>query len=272
MKRVSLIIAFVLWIGAGALWAQEKIVVGGSGGVFDEVKETAEIYQAKNPSQQIEVMKESMATGATMEAIKAGRLTMGLVGGSFSDEEKGKLVYRPVSRALLGVGVHKSLPLNGMTESQACDVFSGKIKSWSEVGGGEGKILVLTVIKKNNVLMDSMRKHMACFKDLSLTPDAVTLNRTLELQDAVDHRPGTVGVIMVTANMNEARPNLKALAINGVVPSLETAQSGKYHHFQDYGVVTVGEPQGSAKRFLEFLASSPESQKIFARRGMIMAR
>ena len=271
MKRLRLLATLFVFLSPGALWAQEKVIVGGSGGIFDEVKEIAEIYQAKNPSQAIEVMKESMATGATIEAINAGRLTIGMVGGSLSAEEKGKFVYRAVSRALVGIGVHKALPVGSLSESQVCDIFSGKIKSWSEVGGGDGKILVLTVIKKNNVLMDSMRNHMACLKDLNVTPDAVTLNRSLELQDAVNQRPGTVGVISVTANMNEIRPNIKAVAINGVAPSLETAQSGKYRHFQDYGVVTVGEPQGTAKRFLEFLAG-PESQKIFARRGMITIR
>jgi phosphate transport system substrate-binding protein len=271
MKRVSLIVAFVLWIGAGALWAQEKIVVGGSGGIFDEVKEIAEIYSAKNPSQKIEIMKESMATGGTIDATKAGRLAIGLVGGSLNDEEKGKLVYRPVGRVPLGIGVHKVLPVSNLSDSQVCDIFSGKIKSWKEVGGGDGKIVVLTVIKKNDVLGEGMRRQMACFRDLTVTPESITLNRSLELQEAINQRPGTVGVVTVTANMNEIRPNLKAVPISGVAPSLETVQGGKYRYFHDYGVVTVGEPQGPTKRFLDFLAS-PESQKIFARRGLMTVR
>lgn len=271
MKRFGLILGLAFFTAAGNVRAEEKLIIGGSGGIYDEVKEIAKLFQAKEPTGHIEIMSESMATGATLDALKAGRLNLGLVGGSLSDEDKARFAYRPIGRVPLGVGVNKALAVANLSDAQVCDIFAGKIKSWKEVGGGEGKIMVLTIIKKNDTLMDSMRKHMACLKELNLTPDAVVLNRSQELQDAINVRPATVGVVSVTSNMHELRPNLKALAINGVVPSLETAQSGKYKYFHEYGVATVGEPPAVAKRFLDFTAG-PEGQKVFARRGLMTVR
>jgi phosphate transport system substrate-binding protein len=271
MKRFVLLFAMSIFGAAGNLCAEERLVVGGSGGIYDEVKEIAKIYQTKEPSYQIDVMAESMATGATLDALKAGRLTLGLVGGSLVDDDKGKFAYRPIGRVPLGIGVNKALPVGNLSEAQVCDIFAGKIKLWREVGGAEGKIMVLTVIKKNDTLMESMRKHMGCLKDLNLTPDAIALNRALELQDAINVRPTTVGVVSVTSNMNEIRPNVKAVALNGVAATFETAQSGKYKYLHEYGAVTIGESHGAAKRFLDF-AAGPEGQKVFAQRGLIAAR
>jgi phosphate transport system substrate-binding protein len=271
MRRFSLLLAAAVLTIAGNASGEERLIIGGSGGIYDEVKEIAKIYQTKEPSHQIDIMAESMATGATLDALKAGRLTLGLIGGSLLDDDKGKFAYRPIGRVPLGIGVNKALPVGNLSEAQVCDIFAGKIKLWRDVGGSDGKIMVLTVVKKNDTLMESMRKHMACLKDLSVTADAIALNRALELQDAINVRPTTVGVVSVTSNMNDIRPNVKAVAINGVTPAFETAQSGKYKYLHEYGAVTVGEAHGVAKRFLDF-AVGPDGQKVFARRGLIAAR
>jgi len=271
MKRFIVLFAMIVFSSAGNLRAEERLVIGGSGGIYDEVREIAKMYQTKEPSNPVDIMSESMATGATLDALRAGRLTLGIVGGSLVDDEKANFAYRAIGRVPLGIGVNKALPVGNLSEAQICDIFAGKIKLWKEVGGTEGKIMVLTVIKKNDTLMESMRKHMACLKDLNLTPEAIALNRALELQDAINVRPTTVGVVSVTSNMNEIRPNVKAVAINGVAPTFETAQGGKYKYLHEYGAVTVGEPHGVAKRFLDF-AVGPEGQKVFARRGLIAAR
>ena len=271
MKRIGVIAAFIFLVSPGALWAQEKVVVGGSGGLFDEVKEIVKIYQAKNPSHQIEITAESIPTNASIEATKAGRLTIGLVGRPLRDEERGKLVYRPVARVPVGIGVHKSNPVGSLSESQVCGVFSGRVKSWREVGGGDGKIVVLAAIPKNDVFSGALRKQMACFTDLKVSPEAIVLNRVLEVLDALNHRPGTIGIISISADMNSTRPNLKAISVGGVFPSAEALQSGKYNYFHEYGIITIGEPQGVAKRFLEFMTNS-ESHKILARGGITPVR
>jgi len=270
MKRL-LVLVGLLSMAPGLLWAQEKVVVGGSGGLFDEVKEMVKLYQAKNPSHPIEIVADSMPTGSSIAATKAGRLTIGLVGRPLRDAERGKLVYRPVARVPIGIGVHKSNPVGNLSEAQICDIFSGKIKSWREVGGSDGKVVVLTIIQKNDTFSVDLRKHIACFRDLKFRPEAIVLNRQQELMDAINHRPGTIGIISVAADMNDARPNVKAVAVGGVVPSAETARSGRYNYFHEYGAITLGEPQGVARSFLEFMASS-EAHKVLARNGLTPVR
>jgi phosphate transport system substrate-binding protein len=59
--------------------------------------------------------------------------------------------------------------------------------------------------------------------------------------------------------------------MDGALPSNEAVSSGKYKYFTELGVVTLGEPHGAAKRFLEFIAT-PEGEKILTKYRWIPAR
>ena len=267
MTMTAAILALLL--SAGLTSAEEKIVVGGSGSLTDEIVDAAKAYMAKNPADNIEVRPESMSTTGGIEGVQGGRFAIGLIARRLTESEKSKLVYRAIARSMAGVVIHKSLPLSALSDAQICDIFSGKIKSWKEVGGSDGKITVLTR-KRDDNNAETFRKHMECFKDLKLAPDALALTRGSEVLDALDKRPGTIGITNLGSNYKE-HENLKALAINGVAPAAETVKSDKYKFYHEHGAITLGEPQGLAKRFLEFI-NTPEGQKIIASRGAFGVR
>ena len=270
MRKVGIVAAFVLWMGVGSLWAQEKIVVGGAGAIRDDMQELAKVYMAKHPSDSIVVLMDAMSTTGGIEGTKAGRLTIGLITRPPRDHEKGGLVYRPIALTPAGVGVHKSMPVNSLSEAQVCDIFGGKIKSWREVGAGDGKIVVLTRKRVDDANTKAFQEKMACFRDLTISPEAVVLVRGGEVLDAIDRRPGTIGIVNA-ATASTTRPNVKRLAIGGVLPSVEALQSGKYRYTNETGAITLGEPKGLAKRFLELVAG-PDGQKILAKGGAVAVR
>jgi phosphate transport system substrate-binding protein len=253
-------------LGAGTLGAQEKVIIGGSGGLIDEMEQLAKAYAAKHPADKIEILKETMGTAMGIGAVMNGRLTIGLVTSMPKGEEKSKLVHRVVGRSPVAVAVHKSLAVNSLTEAQICDIFSGKIKSWKEVGADEAKITVLTR-KQNDANTEAMRERVACFKDLKLSAEAIALMKGSEVLDSLNRRPGTIGIVSATFNASE-RTEVKTLAINGVAPAPEAVRSGKYRVYNERGLVTLGAPQGATKRFLDFMATA-EGQKILVSRGVI---
>lgn len=275
MKKVGIIAAVVLWIGAGSLWAQEKVVIGGSGGLIQEMQELAKAYAAKHPSDSIQVLEESMSSSGGIDGVKAGRLTIGLVTRQPRGDERGRLVYRGVGRFAVGVGVHKSASVSSLGERQVCDIFGGRIQSWKEAGGSDGKIVVLTRKRVDDANTQTFRDKMACFRDLRITPQAVVLIRGNEVLDALDRRAGTVGIVSTSSltpgSSSTQRQNIQLIAIDGVLPSVEALQNGKYKYYAEKGVVTFGEPQGLAKRFLAFIESA-EGHKILAANGAVPVR
>jgi phosphate transport system substrate-binding protein len=264
--KIRILLTLVFLLSAAAVKAEEKLVIGGSGSLTDEIQDVAKAYMAKNPGVSIQVLMDSMSSSGGMEGVKVGRLTIGLVTREPRGEEKDKLVYRAVGRTPVGVAVHKSLPVTNLTEAQVCDIFGGKIKSWKDVGGSDAKITVLSR-NKDDVNFDTMKSRMACFKDTHITDGAVVLIRGSEVLDALDRRPGMIGIVNVAASLTE-RQNVKALSIGGVAPTVETVRSGKYKLYAERGVVTLGQPQGTVKKFLDF-AAGPEAQKLLTQRGLI---
>ncbi|HWP22561.1 MAG TPA: substrate-binding domain-containing protein [Candidatus Binatia bacterium] len=268
MKTPTMAI-LALFLSVAVVSGQEKIVVGGSGSINEELADLAKAYMAKHPGAVIEVRPESMSTEGGMEGVRTGRFHIGVVSRPPNASEKGGLVYLPVSRSMAGVVVHKSTPVSDLSDHQVCDVFSGRIKSWKEIGGHDAKILVLTR-KRDDSNTEAFRKKMPCFKDLAITPDAIALLRGNEVLDALDKRPGTIGITNLGSNFRD-HENLKALAINGISPTPETVRNDKYRFIREQGIVTAGEPHGLAKRFIDFMATA-EGRKVLGSQGAIPLR
>jgi len=267
MKKILALAGLVLCMSAGALWAQGKIVVGGSGAIRSQMEELAKAYMAQNPADSIEIVRQSMSSTGGIEGVRSGRLAIGVVLRLPEGYNKGDLLYTALARGAVGTGVHKSTPVTNLGESQLCDVFSGRIKSWKELGAGNGRIVVLTRKQQDDSYTQTMRSQVACFRDLQVTPDAILLIRGEEVLDALDRRPGTVSIINAATSSSD-RPNIRMVAIGGVLPSAENLHNGKYRFFNEAGAVTLGQPQGLAKRFLQFVGGS-EGRKVFAQSGWV---
>jgi phosphate transport system substrate-binding protein len=267
--KTQIIAILALLLSVSFSSAQEKIIIGGSGSLNDEFTDLAKAYMAKFPSDTVEVRPESMSTEGGIEGVRSGRLHIGLIARPLHSIEKGEMVYLPVARSMSGVVLHKSLPISNLSEAQICDVFSGKVESWKDLGDNETKIMVLTR-KRDDNNTETFREKMPCFKDLVITSDAIALLRGSEILAALDKRPGTVGIANLGSSFRE-HDNIKAVAINGVNPTIEAARSDKYKFFNERGLVTLGEPQGLAKRFIEFMATV-EGRKITGSQGAIPVR
>jgi phosphate transport system substrate-binding protein len=150
-----------------------------------------------------------------------------------------------------------------------CDIFSGKVKNWKDVGGSDHKIIVLTR-KKDDNNVEVFRDKMACFKSIQIASDAVLLVRGTEVLDSLNNRPGTVALSLATPNMTE-RPNIKSISVGNVAPTLEAVKSGKYKYYNEAGFITAGEPKGAAKRFVDFVATA-DAERILEKYGMVAAR
>jgi phosphate transport system substrate-binding protein len=266
ISRIS-IAAMVLFVGTAS--AQEKVVLGGAGSMISVATELAKAFQAKNPGAPIEVIPTTMGSTGGINALATGKVTVALAARTLKPEEKEKNVLRPIGRAPVVFAVAKDVTVTGLKESQVCDLFSGKVTSWKEVGGTDLKVAVFTR-NEDDGTKEAVRKNVACFKDLKESPDAAVLIRSSAMLSSLASKSGAIGITELDA-VNDSKGAFKALALDGVTSSPETVRSGKYKLVKDYAFVTHGEPQGLAKRFLDFLAS-PEAGKILVANGIVAVR
>ena len=133
--KLAALATFVLSIIPGFLSAQEEILVGGAAAMVPFMQELATAHQVKHPADRFGFLTESLGSTGGIKATEAGRIAIGLTARPLHAGESKKLVYRLIGRTPLIVGLHRDVAVNSLTESQICDIFAGRIRSWKEVGG-----------------------------------------------------------------------------------------------------------------------------------------
>ena len=209
------------------------------------------------------------AAGAQEKVTLGGAGSMIPVSQELAKAFQAKNVLRPLGRAPVVFAAGKDVTVTGLKDTQVCDLFSGKATSWKDVGGSELKVTVLTR-NEDDGTKEAVRKNVACFKDLKESPDASVLIRSTAMISGLRSQPGAIGMTELDV-VEDAKGAFKALALDGVAASAETVRSGKYRLVKEYGYATQGEPQGLAKRFLDFV-TSPDAGKILAANGIVAAR
>jgi ABC-type phosphate transport system substrate-binding protein len=70
IKTLAMIAIFLFSAGTSPLAAQEKVIVGGSGSLIEEMTELAKVYMAKHPSEAIQVLQDGMSNTGGIEGAK----------------------------------------------------------------------------------------------------------------------------------------------------------------------------------------------------------
>jgi phosphate transport system substrate-binding protein len=166
----------------------------------------------------------------------------------------------------LAVAVNAANPVNQLTIAQLADIFTGKVKNWQELGGHEGRIVLLSrevnsgthVYFKEHVL----RHGIADAKD-EFSPEALLLPSSQAIVDEVTQNTDAIGYF----GMGYITPHLKVLKIAvddkspGYAPAIELIQQNIYPISRPLIMYTKGEPAGLTKTFMEFIRS-PEGQQV----------
>ncbi len=268
-KNVFAAVFVGLLLAAGPCAAQNKLTVGGAGSMVPVMQQLARAFEAKSGPQGIEVMTNSLGSGGGIKGVEAGRLAIGLTGRALKDSEKGALVYRQLAVMPVIIAVNAGLPVSGITSAQLCAVYSGSIKSWKQLGGPDTNIVPLTR-NEDDSDKEALREQVGCYKGMKESADVVVLSSGSGMTSSLAGRPAAIGLTTYEAVL-KSQGRIKAIALDGVAPTAESVEAGKYRLVKDFAVVTKGEPQGVAKSFIDFAADS-DGKKIMANDGLVPRR
>jgi phosphate transport system substrate-binding protein len=263
MKKYALpVLLFTIIIftaGTVAAAEKEKIRVAGSGGMIPLVTELAKAYMAENSDTVIAVSQSSIQSAGGIMGAAKGELEIGMANRPLKEEEQSLgLETADIARVGVVVGVNKSLPIREISSENLCKVYEGKIKKWSELGGGDGMVVALTKSEKD-ATKETVRKNIACFRNLKeaetvlLVPTSPQTAKTLSNSKAIG--------FTATVDVEASNGAIVALKLDGVEPTVENIRSGKYKVVQGYRLVTKGKPAGAVKGFIDFIRG-PKGRKI----------
>ena len=268
MKK-ALLIASALLI-AGAAHAQKLVIKGSDTLGAKLVPMLAEEYKAKNPGVNFEIAAEGSTTG--IAAIIDGTAQIGMSSRRAKTTEmslaqaKG-VNMKPTIVAYDGIAVVISAgnPVTVLTKRQVEQIFAGDITDWSAVGGNPGKISIYTRNTSSGTYSD--------FKDLAMNKrDYASSSQKMagneQIVAEVGKNPNGIGYCGLAYITD---PGIKAVSIEGTLPSKESVLAKKYPYARPTFYYTNGEPVGEAAKFLAFTISD-EGQQIVGKVGFVPIR
>lgn len=215
-----------------------------------------EIARAFASDTAIKIHIEGGNTVPGIRALLSGEIDMAGAGRMLNADEKQKgLVEHFLGWDVLMVVVHDQNPLESLTVEQLQGIFSGEIDNWQDVGGQAGPIVVVTCSKGSG--MRSAVKELILQEKDYLSREIVSAI-VAEADQQVSMFP--VGITVLSRSMLDA-DHVKAIKVNGVMPSAANITEGKYLLVKPLTLVTKGEPRGDLARFIA-MVKGPQGRAI----------
>lgn len=174
----------------------------------------------------------------------------------------------------LAVYVHKDSPINEISVDELAQVFAegGTATRWSQLGvklpGARDDTIVRVSRQSNSGTYEFFREHVLGNKDFK--PGSRDLNGSKEVVELVGGTPTAIGY----SGMGYATPAVKMLRLApkkgapAVPPNLENAISGAYPLARALYMYTLGEPQGAARGYIDWILTD-DGQKIVEQTGYV---
>jgi len=136
----SLLLIISLIVGCGK--GKNSITLAGSTAFQPFAEKLAEQYMSKNNTVAITVQGGGSAVG--IQSVNTGSSQIGMADLVVLPEEAKTLTATVVAKDGIAMVVNPQNKVENLTTDQIRDIFNGKIKNWSEVGGNSANITIVS--------------------------------------------------------------------------------------------------------------------------------
>lgn len=239
---------------APAARSNKPVTIKGSDTMVILGQRLAESYMEKNAGTVVQVNGGGSGTG--IAALINGTVDLAMASRPMKDDEKQKaktargadVVEHPVALDALGVFVHASNPVAQLTIDQVKNIFQGKTKNWSEIGGPNAPI-VLYGRESSSGTYDYFREHVLGKEDFA--PAVQTLQGTAAIINAIGQDKNGIGYGGIAYTKEAKALPISAEGKPAIAPTEATVADGTYPL--------------SRKLFFYYPGNAPERVTAFAK-------
>ena len=267
IKMMAGTAAAVLVAGAARAGDANQIVVDGSTTVGPIAKAFAEYYMEKNPAVNITVSESGSGNGA--KSLINAACDVATMSRPMKNSEKkaaqdaGILpIETVVAMDGIVIAVHKSNPVADLTVEQLRDIFTGKIRRWSELGGPDEPIVAIS--------RETNSGTYECFETLVMNKQKMSekieyVGSNGAIRQRVMSTAGAIGYVGLAFTAG-----VKAVTVNGIEATAETVLDKSYPIARPLYMYTNGRPKpGTPLAGFMLLSASEEGKRIIEDTGFI---
>ena len=250
-----------------AVELEGSITVQGSDTMLNISTAWSEAFMDANPGVDISVQGGGSGTG--IASLLNGTVDFANASREIKDEELAEaetLGIDPVEHkvAIDGIAVVVN-PANGVEEltiDQLGQIFRGEVTNWSEVGGEDMAIVLLSRDSSSGTY--EYFKEEVVGEDAEYAASAKLLPSNQAIADEVAANEAGIGYI----GLGYLTDDVSVVAIDGVKASVETATDGTYPISRYLYMYSNGEVDGVMQAFLEWILGA-EGQQLVEDEGFV---
>lgn len=253
---IGALIAICLPLTVSAQEASGSLTIAGNGPELPIIEKLARTFEKVNPRAYVDVVWD--VNSKPIEMVKSGQAQLAVTGADDPELNATQIAWDGIA-----VMVNMSNHTKEVTTQQVAEIFAGKVKFWSDLGGPETKVLIIDRPKSSN-LRHAFEQQTGIAGKMAdgskvVGPDdkaIKTVVGTLPPQSAVTYI--SMGPALEAVASGVA---VRLLPVDKVEPEKPTVKDGRYKLRRPVLLLAKKTTTPLATAFAAY-ASSPEGQKI----------
>ena len=230
-----------------------QIQIAGSTTVQPLAEVLAEAFMDDNPDLVIEIQGGGSSVGVTSAGegtVDIGNASRNIKPSEF--ESFPEIQVFTIAYDGIAIVTHPDIQLSTLSVEQVKDIFAGEITNFTEIGGPDAEIIVVSREEGSGT--------RAAFEELVMesgdtekviSEDALLQQSNGQVRTTVSTTPNAIGYL----SFGFLDDSINVVPIDNVVPSVENVLNDSYTIFRPLNMLTNGDPGDLAQAFLDFILS-----------------
>jgi phosphate transport system substrate-binding protein len=211
-------------------------------------------YRARHPRDNI-ILWAGLSGGDATQGVTTGFVDVAAVTMELSETEARRhgLALHAIARTGMLFGVHPGVTVTGLTRRQLCDVYSGALGNWRQLGGPDLPIKAGLPMPGESDGGNPIAL-VNCPPGFRFGANVQMIDPPDAMAQAISTTPGGIGMTSLSVLAKHGE-RFKAIAVDGVAPTADNISSGKYWFARTTSLVVRAKPPKVFSRFLRFIRS-----------------
>ena len=242
-----------------------QVQLAGSTTVQPLAEKLAESFMGMNPDVVIEIQGGGSSVGVTSAG--EGTVDIGNASREIKDSEFEQfpdLQVFTIAYDGIAVVTNPDITLPTLSAEQIRGIFSGTITNFSEVGGPDAEITVVSR-EEGSGTRAAFEELVMDYKDASgetvselITENAILQQSNGQVRTTVATTPNTIAYL----SFGFLDDSINAVPVDDVEPTVENVKNGSYPIFRPLNMLTNGAPNELSQAFLDYILSDAGQQIV----------